>query len=63
MEKRIKIFKSFEEQEEYALKEMKSTTPKKRFENLYRMQKISSLFKKNIDTTPKILIKKNGLAQ
>jgi PleD family two-component response regulator len=61
MEKRIKVFKTFEEQEEFAFKKMQDTTPMKRFEKLYRMQKITNLFKKDINTTRRIIIKKNGL--
>jgi hypothetical protein len=60
MEKRIKIFKSFEEQEQYALNAMIATTPAKRFERLFEMQKLTNLFKKNIDNTRRIIIKKNG---
>lgn len=63
MEKRIKIFKTFEEQEEYAFKEMQNSTPIVRFEKLHQMQKFTNLFKKNADTNRKIIIKKNGLTQ
>ncbi len=63
MEKRIKIFKSFEEQNEFAFREMQNTTVLQRFEILHKMQKNTKLFKKNIDTTRRIIIKTNGHTQ
>jgi len=56
MEKKIKIFKSFEEQEEYHLSEMRSTTVKERFMNLYRMQMLSKVFNPVTDKSRKIII-------
>ena len=64
MEKRIKIFKSFEEQEEYQLNEMRKTTPQERFQNLYRMQQISKLFRPIQESTNRrIIIEKNGYSE
>jgi hypothetical protein len=60
MEKRIKIFKNFEEQERYALNEMIATTPAKRFERLFEMQKLTNIFRRSMDNTRRIIIKKNG---
>lgn len=56
MERKIKIFKSFEEQEQYNLEQMHKTTPLERFRNLYRMQKLSRAFNPVIDKTRKIII-------
>jgi len=56
MEKKIKIFKSFEEQEQYNLEQMSKTTPLERFRNLYRMQNLSKLFNPVIDKSRKIVI-------
>jgi len=44
MEKRIKAFKSFEEQEQYYTDKMLMTTPLQRFQNLLRMQQLTHLF-------------------
>lgn len=38
MAKELKIFKSFEEQEQYHLEQMANTKPIQRFQNLYKMQ-------------------------
>jgi len=56
MAKTIRIFKSFEEQEQYNLEQMSKTTPLERFRNLYRMQKLSKLFNPVADTSRKIVI-------
>lgn len=56
MGKSIKIFKSFEEQEQYQLEQRRKTTPLERFGNLHRMQKLSRLFNPPADTTRKIII-------
>jgi hypothetical protein len=44
MERKIKIFKSFEEQEQYKLEEMRNTTPLERFQMLYAMQQMTRKF-------------------
>lgn len=44
MGKSIKIFKSFEEQEQYSLEMMVNTTPEERFRKLYRMQQLTKNF-------------------
>jgi len=56
MAKTIRIFKSFEEQEQYNLEQMAKTTPLERFRNLYRMQKLSKLFNPSTNTSRKITI-------
>jgi hypothetical protein len=56
MAKSIRIFKSFEEQEQYSLEQMSKTTPLERFRNLYRMQQLSKLFNPATDNSRKIVI-------
>jgi len=56
MAKTIRIFKSFEEQEQYNLEQMRQTTPLERFRNLYRMQRLSELFNPVADKSRKIVI-------
>lgn len=63
MAKTIKIFKSFEEQEEYALENMRTTTAIQRFQNLFRMQALNNLFHPAKNTERKIIIHKNGFTQ
>jgi hypothetical protein len=63
MEKRIKIFKSFEEQEAYYNNKMLKSTPWQRFENLFRMQQLHQLLHPSTNKTRRILIQKNGSAQ
>ena len=63
MEKRIKIFKSFEEQEQYYNEKMLKTTPWQRFENLFRMQQLHLLLHPSASKTRRILIQKNGSPQ
>jgi hypothetical protein len=58
----IKIFKSFEEQEKYALDLMRSTTPLQRFQSLYRMQQWTKKFYPPKDKSRKIIIG-NGHSQ
>ncbi len=60
MKREIKIFKSFEEQEQYHLEMMRQTTPMERFQNLYRMQQFTKHFHRGKDKTRRIIIKKNG---
>ena len=44
MKREIKIFKSFEEQEQYKLDKLKNTTPHQRLLNLFYMQNLSRKF-------------------
>jgi hypothetical protein len=60
MEKRIQLFKSFEEQERYYMDKMLNTTPLERFKNLFRMQKINLLLHPPTDNTRRIIIQKDG---
>ena len=60
MEKRIKIFKSFEEQEQYYTDYMLQSTPLQRFQSLLRMQQLTHLFHPPINKVRKIIIHKNG---
>ena len=62
MERKIKIFKSFEEQEAYNLDQMRNSTPMERFRRLYMMQQISRRLHPVIDTTRQIIIR-NGRTQ
>jgi hypothetical protein len=46
MQKReIKIFNTFEEQEDYQLEKQRATTPLQRFQNLFYMQQLSLKFR------------------
>jgi hypothetical protein len=63
MEKRIKIFKSFEEQELFHTEKMLLSTPKERFQNLFRMQQLTNLFHPAKNKEKKITIQKNGYPQ
>ncbi len=63
MKREIKIFKSFEEQEEYQLEQMRKTTIQERFQSLFRMQQITNLFHPVKDNTRRIIIQKNGHSQ
>ncbi len=56
MEKKIVIFKSFEEQEEYNLDEMRKTTVMERFIRLYSMQQLFTRFHPITDHSRKIII-------
>lgn len=56
MSKTIKIFRSFEEQEQYNLEMMAKTTPEERFRALYQMQQLSNKFHPVKDKTRKIII-------
>lgn len=42
MKREVKIFRSFEEMEEYKLQQARNTTPIQRFRNLYSMQKLTA---------------------
>ena len=60
MEKRIQIFKSFEEQERYYTNKMLNSTAAERFCNLLRMQKINLLLHPPVKNTRRINIQKDG---
>ena len=60
MKREIKIFKSFEEQEEYHLEIMVHTTPMERLQSLYALQQFTSLLHPAEDNTKRIIIHKNG---
>jgi hypothetical protein len=60
MEKKIKIFKSFEEQEKHHLQLLLESTVADRFRSLYKMQQWTKLFHPATDNTRKIIIHKNG---
>jgi hypothetical protein len=62
MEKKIKIFKSFEEQEQYHLEMMRQTTPEERLKSLYEMQQMSRKLRPNKNTSRKIIIR-NGYSK
>ncbi len=55
MKREIKIFKSFEEQEQYHLNLMRNTTPLQCLQNLYRMQNLTKLFHPAKDKPRKII--------
>ncbi|MEO6406526.1 MAG: hypothetical protein ABIY51_10070 [Ferruginibacter sp.] len=56
MSKSIKIFKSFEEQEQYHLELMAKLTPQERFKALYQMQQLTKKFHPVTDKFRKIII-------
>ncbi len=60
MNRNIKIFKSFEEQEAYHLEKMIETTVADRFRSLYKMQQLTKKFHPPVDSTRKIIIHQNG---
>lgn len=59
MERKIRVFKNFEEQEAFHRQQMKKTSTKERFRRLYQMQQITRLFHPAFDQTRKIIIR-NG---
>ncbi len=63
MEREIKIFRSFEEQEEYSLEQMRKTTPAERFKNLLKMQALTKRFHPVVVKSREIIIHKNGYPQ
>jgi hypothetical protein len=63
VKREIKIFKSFEEQEQYHLDEMRKTTPLERFRNLFELQQLTKAFHPPADKSRKIVIQKNGYSQ
>ncbi len=54
-EKKIQIFKTFAEQEEWHLQQMKSSTPQERFRSLLQMQQLTKAFHKPC-TEKKVII-------
>lgn len=56
MGKSIKIFKSFEEQEQYQKEMMLNSTPHERFKTLYKMQQMTKKFHPVVDKSRKIII-------
>jgi hypothetical protein len=62
MERKIKIFRSFEEQEKYHLEMMRQTTPAERLRSLYLMQQLSQRLHPAADNTRKIIIR-NGYSK
>ena len=63
MKREIKIFKSFEEQEQYQMELLRNTTPHERFVSLFQMQQLTKIFHPVKDKTRRIIIQKNGHAQ
>jgi len=63
MEKRIQIFRSFEEQERYYTDKMLNSTTAERFSNLLRMQKINLLLHPPVNNTRRIIIQKDGYSK
>ena len=59
MGKTIKIFKSFEEQEQYHKEIMINRTPRERFRILHQMQQMTKKFHPATDRSRKIIIR-NG---
>jgi hypothetical protein len=55
-ERIIKIFKTFEEQEEYHLDWMRSSTPIQRFAALFRMQQFTNALHKHSPNKRTIII-------
>lgn len=63
MKREIKIFKSFEEQEQYHIEQLRKTTPLQRFQSLAQMQQWTKLFHTGENKTRRIIIQKNGHTQ
>jgi hypothetical protein len=63
VKREIKIFKSFEEQEQYHLQRMQNTTPLQRFIALYQMQQLSLRMNPPANKKRTIIIHKNGYTQ
>lgn len=61
-ERRIKIFKTFEEQEAYHLEWMLNSSPKERFSTLFKMQQLTNKFHKKTPCERTIIIH-NGSSQ
>ncbi len=56
MNKSIRIFKSFEEQEAYHLEQMRNSTIEERFKKLYIMQEMTKLLHSRRNSDRKITI-------
>jgi hypothetical protein len=54
MKREIKIFRSFEEMDEYKLQQARNTSPLERFKNLYLMQNLTAKIHKPGYKTRKI---------
>ena len=52
----IKIFKTFEEQEDYHLERMRNSTPEERFAALYKMQQFTNKLHKETPDKKAIII-------
>jgi hypothetical protein len=63
MGREIKIFKSFQEQDEYHIERMRNSSVFERFRTLFQMQKTTKLFHPLTDKIRKIIIQKNGHTQ
>ena len=63
MERSIKIFKSFEKQEQFYTEKMVLSIPLQHFQNLFRMQQLTNLFQDAKNKKRKIIIQKNGYPQ
>lgn len=58
MERKIRVFKNFEEQEQYHLEQMRRSTVHERLRQLYAMQQMTQLLHPNTDRTRKLVISK-----
>lgn len=63
MERSIKIFKSFKEEEQLHTEKILLSTPLQRFQNLFRTQQLTNLFQPAKNKERKITIQKNGYPQ
>lgn len=60
MKREIKIFKSFEEQEQYKFEEMRNPTVLERFKILFAMQQMTKRLHPSSDNKRRIIIYTNG---
>jgi len=58
MDKKLRIFKSFEEQEQYHKDLMNQSTIAERFRKLYQMQQMNQMLHPQTDKSRKIQIRK-----
>ena len=63
MERSIKIFKSFKEEEQLNTEKILLSTPLQRFQNLFRTQQLTNLFQPAKNKERKITSQKNGYPQ
>lgn len=61
MQREIKIFKTFEEQEKYKLAAMRNTSIMERFHILYQMQQMTRKLHPEVSGKRRIIISKNGI--